>query len=624
MAKTPDDDTKRPKSMAKEAALWVLMVMLVVGLGLGYGITGFSGGVAKVGKVGQVEISVDDYARAFRSQVSSFSQQVGQQLSTQEALAFGLDRQVIQSLIVRAALDNEASRVGLSVGDAVVADELKKIDAFKGISGTFDREAYRFALNRDNQTEAGFESRLRADVSRELMQGVITGGFVAPTTLTDTLYAWAAEKRGFSMLRLAEADLTTPLADPTVDEISAYYTANIAAFTKPEAKRITYAALLPEAIAKDQPVDDAVLRKLYDDRIDEFVVPERRLVERLVYPDQAAADAAIAKADAGTPFETLVADRGLTLEAIDLGDVTKDDLGDAGDAVFALPEGGISRPLKTDLGPAIFRVSTILAAEETSFDDARDSLALELQTEAARKVIGDKVEAVDDLLAGGGSLEDLVTGAGMKLDTIDHVKGQQGDAVIEGYPAFRAAADAVADGDFPQAIVLEDGGLVALRFDETVPSAPIPLADVRDKVIAAWRAEALAKALSARADEIVTAIKGGAAIGSFGIVDTTPEIARDGTLDGTPSSLLKQVFAMPDGAVQVATGDGFTAVVQLNRILPAATTGPDAEGMRSALETQAAKAIANDAFASFTDALSAEAGISIDQTTIDRILAGQP
>ena len=34
------------------------------------------------------------------------------------------------------------------------------------------------------------------------------------------------------------------------------------------------------------------LKQMYEDRIDEFVVPERRLVERLVYPDQAAADAA--------------------------------------------------------------------------------------------------------------------------------------------------------------------------------------------------------------------------------------------------------------------------------------------------------------------------------------------
>ena len=99
MAKTPDDEVKRPKSKAKEAAVWVLMAMLIVGLG-GFGVTSFSGGVTTVGQVGDAEITTDDYARAFQGQLNAFSQQIGQPISAQEALAFGLDRQVLQGLIV--------------------------------------------------------------------------------------------------------------------------------------------------------------------------------------------------------------------------------------------------------------------------------------------------------------------------------------------------------------------------------------------------------------------------------------------------------------------------------------------------------------------------------------------
>jgi peptidyl-prolyl cis-trans isomerase D len=155
MAKTPETETKKPKSKAKEAAVWVLMSMLILGLG-GFGVTNFGGGITSVGRVGDTEISTDDYALAFQQQLSTFSQQVGQPISAQEAIAFGLDRQVLQSLITRTALDNEAHRVGLSVGDAVVAAELTGMDAFKGASGAFDREAYRFTLDRSNMTEVEF------------------------------------------------------------------------------------------------------------------------------------------------------------------------------------------------------------------------------------------------------------------------------------------------------------------------------------------------------------------------------------------------------------------------------------------------------------------------------------
>ena len=623
MAKTPETDAKRPKSVVKETAVWVMLAMLILGLG-GFGATNFSGGVSTVGTVGTAEITADDYAQAFQTQLSSFSRQVGQPVSAQEGLAFGLDRQALQGLITRAALDNEAGRVGISVGDAAVAAGIKAIDAFKGVSGTFDRDTYRFALERSRQTEAEFEANMRRDITRSLLQGMVAGGFDAPDALTDTLYRWIAERRGFSMIRLGEGDLATPIPDPTEEELKAFHTANIAQFTAPEAKRITYVSLLPEEIAADQPVDDALLREMYQSRIAEFIIPERRIVERLVYPDQTAADGARAELEAGTTFDGLVTARGLTLDAIDLGDVTRDDLGVSADVVFAAAEGEVVGPVASDLGPALYRVVTALDAEETTFDQARDTLAIEIQTDAARRTISEKVELVDDLLAGGATLEDLAKEAGMNLGTLDHAVGQQGSATIEGYPAFREAADAVLADDFPQAIVLEDGGIVALRLDEVVPSAPIPFEQARKAVDAAWRADALANALSARAIEIKSAVEGGAAIGSFGIVDVTPETARDGFITGAPDSLLPTVFAMNEGDVQVIEAEGFIAVVRLDQIQPAASEGDDAEALRTAIAAQAEQAVSADAFVAFTNALSAEAGITLDQAVINSINTSLP
>ena len=620
MATTPTEEGKRPRGKVQEFAVWTLMGMLILGLG-GFGVTSFGGGVTRVGSVGDTDITTDEYARALQTQINALSQQIGKQVSLQEAQAFGIDQQVLQSVITRAALDNETARVGISVGDEVVATELMGMDSFKGATGTFDREAYRFILDRNNTTEAEFEGDLRRDVSRGLLQGAVAGGFAAPKAMTDTIYAWAGERRGFSLLRLGEGDLTAPLAEPTEADLQAHYDANIDRFTKPEAKRITYAALLPEAIAKDQPVDEALLQQLYQDRLAEFVVPERRIVERLIYPDQAAADAARAAFDGGKPFEDLVAERGLTLADIDQGDLTKEDLGAAGDPVFAASEGDVVGPVATDLGPALFRVGAVLAAEETSFEDARETLAIESQTDAARRLIADKVEEVDDLLAGGATLEDLARDAGLQLATLDYVPGQQGEAAIEGYPAFRAAADAVQDGDFSEAIVLEDGGLVTLRLDEIVPAAPIPFAEAKDQVTEDWRKTALTKALAARAAEIKTAMEGGAAIGSFGIVDVTPEIARNGFVEGAPDTLLADVFKLAEGAVQVIEAPDFVAVVQLDRILPAETEGEEAQAMQDALAANARQAIAADAFAAFTAALTAEAGISLDQAAINAVNA---
>ncbi len=614
------DETPRKKGKAGQIVVWALMAMLVVGLG-GFGVSNFGGGVTSIGRVGEREIDTGTYARALQAELNALAAQFGQAVSLTQAQSLGIDRQVLQSLVAQTALDNEAARVKLSVGDAVVAQQITNSPAFQGTAGRFDREAYRFTLDRNNLTEARYETALRADIARQLLTGAVAAGFTSPGVLTDTLYAWLGERRGFSLLRLTAADLPAPLPAPGDAELQAFHGENIAQFTRPEAKRIRYAALLPDAIASEQSVDEVALRKLYDDRIAEFVQPEKRLVERLVFPTPEAAAAAKARLDAGETFDALVAERRLTLQDIDLGDVAADELGAAGDAVFGLDGPGVVGPFDSDLGPALFRMNAILAAQEISFDEARADLALEQQSDAARRSIADRVEAIDDLLAGGATLDDLAKEQGMVLDSVDYVGADAAPEGIAAYPAFRAAADALAASDFPEAVLLDDGGVVVLQLTEIVPATPIPFADAADDVAQAYAAAQTAKALSARAVEIKAAVEAGQPLGAFGIVDRTANTAREGFVENTPDTLMTAVFQMQPGDLQVIEGAGFTAVLQLDSISAAPTDGPEADALKGAIAAQAEQAIAQDALSLFANALTAEAGIFLDQAAINAVHA---
>ena len=620
MAKDTETDRPRKKMKPGNIVVWVILVLVMIGLG-GFGVTNFGGGITTIGRVGDRDIETTDYARALQQEMDALSAQFGQPITFAQAQAFGIDQQVLRNVITRTALDNEADRIGISVGDATVAAEITAMRAFQGTAGLFDRDTYRFTLERNNLTEAQFEAGIRSDVARSILQGAIVGGFTAPPVVVDRLAAWAGERRGFSLLPLTEADLPAPVAAPTDADLQAFYDANIDRFTRAEAKRITYVALLPETLAPTMEVDEQALRDLYDQRIDEFMIPEKRLVERLVYPSEAEAQAARARLDAGeVTFDQLVAERGLTLDDIDLGDVARTDLGAAADAVFALTEPGVAGPAPSDLGPALFRMNAILAAQETSFEDAQETLGAELRTDAARRAIGARIDEIDDLLASGADLEEVAQDAGMELATLDYIPSDAPEG-IAAYPAFREAADALAEGDFPEVIQLDDGGIVALRLDEIVPPTPIPLAEARDDVAAGWQAEAVATALAARAEAIRTEVEAGAALGAYGIVSVTRAITRDGFVEEAPASLLTAVFAMTEGEVRVIAEDGFTGLVRLDAIQPAETTGEDAEALRDTIELRARQALAQDAFSLFTNALSNEAGIQIDQTAINAVHA---
>ncbi len=624
MAKTPtnppaaDDDLVIKKRRGASMLSTVLLGLIAVSM-LGFGVTSFGGGATRVGTVGDQDITVNEYVAALQSEVNRYSQLMGTAVPLRDLLAVGLDKQVLADLVRRAALNGEMGTLGLSVGDTELAAEVVKIAAFQGIDGQFDRAAYGETLRRNNQTEAEFEAGLRADIARGILQRAVTGGAAAPAAVVDTLAAYSGETRDLTWLSLGEADLAAPVPAPTAAELQAEYDAQIAAYTRPEAKRIDYVALLPEDLAAQMPIDEAAVETLYNERIDQYVIPEKRLVERLVFPDAAAAAAARAKLDAGTSFDDLVAARNLTLADIDLGDVTRADLGAAGEAVFGLTEAGVVGPLESDLGPALFRMNAILAASETTLDAARADLEREVQLDAARRAIADRIEAIDDALAGGATLQDLAATEKLTLASTDYAAGADDNDKIAGYAAFAKAAGALAMGDFPEAVLLEDGGVVALSLREMVPPTPRPLADVTAQVSEALKAKALQSALKSLAAEKLAALQGGADFASLGTVTTSIKIARDGAIEGAPAALIAAAFAAgKPGDAQIVENGAFIGILRLDAVTPAAQSD-GAAPLRATLETQLGQSLSADIFDLYGRQIETAAGMSIQQNVIDSV-----
>ncbi|MBL4928593.1 SurA N-terminal domain-containing protein [Fuscibacter oryzae] len=618
-AKHDDDEAPKKSKKGNHVLSLVLLAMIVGGLG-GYGVTNFGGGVTKIGSVGDREITVNEYARTMRAEANQLSKQFGTQLTMEQVRAFGLDQKVLQTLVSGAALDNEADRIGLSVGDDVLKSQLSTNQAFQGVSGAFDPQTYRDVLQRNNLTESEYEKGLRSDMARSLLQGAVTGGVVTPKPLTDAIFAWAGEKRGYTLLRLTEAGLPTPLPAPTEAEIKAWYDAHLTDYTRPEAKRITYAALLPKDIAGKITISDDDLKKAYEAKKDEYVVPEKRLVERLAFATEEEAKAAKDRLDKGeATFEGLVADRKLQLTDVDIGDVSKTELGAAGDAVFGLAEPGVVGPLPSALGPALFRMNGILAAQEKTFDQAKAELLTAAQETAARKEISAKSEAIDDALAGGATLQDLAKEQGMVLVTTDYAPAADDNDPLTQDAAVQAAADKLAEGDFAETVATADGGIVALQMDEMVPAAPRPLDKVKDKVAAAVRSDALAKALATRGDAVLAAVKGGASLASQGIAERSAPIDRQGTVEGAPPALVETLFKLAPGEVQLVQDKDFVALIQLNDVVAADPAGQDGKALQEAIQINAAKAISADILALYTQSLTTEAGITLDQSAINAV-----
>ncbi|MGB3406366.1 MAG: SurA N-terminal domain-containing protein, partial [Jannaschia sp.] len=500
-----DAPRKKKKS---NIVVWAVLGLLVLALG-GFGIGGFGGTLSSVATVGDRDITVQDYANAIQNEQQRLSRQTGQQLTLQQMQLFGLDQQVMERLLAGAALEYEAARMGVSVGDAEVAERIRGNPAFGGITGGFDREGYAFALRSAGLSEARFEQQVRDEAARELLQASVVGGVDVPDTYADTILDWLAETRDATFAQVTVSDLEGGTLAPSPEDLQAFYDENSTRFETPEIRRITYAWITPDLLADEMEIDETRLRERYEELASEFRQPARVLAERLNFGTQEAADAALAALAAGeTDFDALVEDRGLTLDDVDQGEIAASDVEPAvAGALFAREEPGIVGPVETSLGPALYRVNAILDATEVPFEDVRADIASELAQEAARRRIDAGREDIDDLLAGGATLEELAAETDLQVGQVAFEPNVSEG--IAGYDSFRSAALAVAEGDFPELESLSDGGLFALRLDGIDASTTPPLDAIREDVEAAWQDATTARRLGEAAEALAARITAG-------------------------------------------------------------------------------------------------------------------
>ena len=592
---------------------WILLGFLFLGLA-GFGAANLGGSVQSIGAVGDRDIPVTTYARALQNELRATEAQFGQQLSMQQAQAFGITNRVLSRVVIETALDLEAEGIALSVDDAAVAKDLNNIQAFKGPDGQFSRENYRFSLKNAGYSETEFEESVRTESARTILQAAIIAGNTMPSTAIDTILDYLTETRNITLTTLTADDLTQTIADPDLAALETYYKDNIATYTLPERKQITYAILTPDMVLDQIDISDDALRAAYDARRDEFNQPERRLVERLVFLDADQARAKLAEIDAGTTdFETVVADRGLALADIDIGDVTMSELGEASAGVFAANLDQVVGPFDTDLGPALFRVNGILVADVVTFDEARDQLFDELATESARRMIDAKSTEIDDAMAAGATLEDLEKEFGMRVDVVMYHDGT--DAEVAGYPNFRAVASAVQDGDFPTVEPLNDGGIFSVRLDGIEPPAPMPLDEVMDQVSADWRTAQTRAALEAFAND---AIASGAVAGSS---TSLRDLKRTDVGAVATAEILAAAFELSVGDKTVLMQNDNAVIVQLDAINKGDRDSDDTKALRANIEQQFGASLADDLFNVFATQIQQSAGISLNQQAINAVHA---
>lgn len=606
---------------------WAMMGILVAAMA-GFGLSGvLSGGaVTTIARVGDQRISVDDFVSAFQTRRDQISRQVGRRLSTLEARSIGLDQLVISDLLRDASLRAEARLQGISVSDQMVQAELLRQPGFQDISGAFDRDIYEFALQNSGLTAAEYDEQLREQARAQLVANALSTGFILPDAAIDALLAYTGERREISFVVLETGLFSAEIPPASNADLETHLAEYSERFATPATRLVTYAVLDTARLAETISVDPQEVEALYASDPERFFTAERRAVDRIPFPDEASANAALSSlADGSLSVSAIATERGLSAQDFSLGLVEATDLTRAErDVVFAAETVGVVGPVQTDFGPALFVINAILAAVETPEDEALDILEEELALELASDRALDDLIVAEELIAGGATVEEIANELSFELFT-GTFSADDGPEPLSLDAEVLSAVQTAEIGVESDPVEAASGRVYIIRADEERPSAVPPLAEILEDVTQDWtRTEAL---ISGRAivDALQLSADGplDAAVARYDVEpQTSSPITRDGQIPGLPADAATQLFALNAGDSEVFETEDGLIIAEVRAIVPFDTAG--AETLRSVVTERQSQGLASDVISLFATARGNELGVSIDRIAIEQILTQIP
>src|SRR5947209_747877 len=614
--------------------LAIVMGFIVVSFaiwGIGDIFRGFGSG--KLAQVGSIDISTQDYRAAYQNELQRLQRQARRGITNEEARALGLDREVLSRLVTDAALDQKARQLGLAMADEDIAKTIYSDPSFKGPNGQFDRARFNDALRNYGYSERAFINEQRQPYLRQEILQAVAGNLVVPQAMLEAVNRYRNETRSVDYVVLLPS-AAGDLAAPSDDVLQKYFDARKQNFRAPEYRRVVTLAVTPATTVNPESISDADAQKLYDEVKDaRFSTPERRDIQQITFPDEAAVAEASAKIKSGASFESIAADRKLTEKDIELGLLQKSDIADQAlaNAAFALPRGEVSQPVKTAFGYAILRVSKIESGSTKPFADVSSELKREIASQRAKSQVQKLHDAIEDQRSAGKSLSDAAKSVGLEARTIDAAdatgrdkNGKPVEGLIAGPDLLKAAfaSDIGVDND---TVNTADGGYIWFEVAGVEPAHERKLEEVKPEVETAWRNDETQRILSQKATDMVKELQSGGDFQALASatslqVQHSNEVKRSGAAGFTPGAIV-QIFNVPTGSVGQAAADGGSRMVfhVLDSVVqPYDADKPDSKQIGEQLKS----GLAEDLISEYVRRLQNDYGVSVNPGALQAATGG--
>ncbi len=508
------------------------------------------------------EISNIDLQREVELQRRQILSQMGENADPAAIDEVALRRSVLDRLVDREILLQSAESQGLYISEQMIDQMIVADSSFFGENGSFDRNQFEAVLRSVGLTPLMYRDQLRKALLTAQERNAYTLSAFATPVQAEQLAKLAAQTRDVDWIRFKLEDALAQV-EVTQEQLQARYDEDPQRFMTEAQVVLSYIELNQSDFADPASVSEADLRSAYEQELARFQADEERQASHILFEIGEGTDADV-RAQAEAVRERIMsgelsfADAAAEYSADPGSAVAGGDLGFNGrgvfvapfeDALFALTQGELSEPVRTEFGYHLIKLNDIRATVPPTFAERKSELKAELANAAAEARYVEALDRLADLSFSAADLQVPSDELGLKIQQTQPFGKSGGETELtSNAKVLRAAfsSELINEQLNSAPIELNREQAVVVRVAQEIPARQQSLDEVKEQLTVELRQEQAVAGLKSRSEALAKQLSSGQTLEQLApdlAWSSADEVARDA--GSMPLDVNRAAFELP-------------------------------------------------------------------------------
>jgi peptidyl-prolyl cis-trans isomerase D len=448
-----------------------------------------NGGVSNsdVARVGKQTIPIAQFDRSARMTL----QRIG--MTPQEAYKVGYLNQILMGEVRNSLLNQAAAESGVLVDKNLVAKQIHEMIEPLSQDGQNPQQVLDQVLRNQGVSEAQFVHSVGQEMANSLLIRALQAGFAAtPTALANDLYLFQNEKRTAEYVVFPDSEITDVPA-PTDEQLKSVYEATKENNAQDELRTFKIITVKTDALKSTIDITEEQIRQNYDANIEMYTVAKTWTLDQALLSTEDQAKKVADAAKTGKSIKQAVQDA-IGNTTGHLGEKSFEEntlLTELKAPVTAAKQGDVIGPINSPLGWYVISVKKISDTQTRPFAEVKADIKNDL---LANQLVDQQyalANTVDDMLAGGATLEDVAKEVDLDIKALTPVTqygvDKDGKDALQSVEKIRTnildTGFQLQEGETSPVFENVDGDFVAIQLSAVTPKTYVPFEEAKKHLI---------------------------------------------------------------------------------------------------------------------------------------------